>query len=402
MNEIFPNAIPTEITEQAPSADSKEIAAAKTSFSFRVRVPALDGLRGLAILAVFLYHYAGGKDNHPHSFLLQTMYAVTKFGWAGVDLFFVLSGFLITGILYDTRHDPHYYKNFYIRRSLRIFPLYYLFLAVMAMVGIYVGVHWSASQALFLLYLGYPSALIVPDLIPQTPYLRLTHLWSLSVEEQFYLLWPFLILTLSTSRRILQLCGVLFFVALAMRLLVWSTGWLHEGWAYTFLPFRMDSLALGGALAMLVRGPLREKVMKLAPAVFITGAAFLALVLFFAPTTDHDAPQIWTVGFTLNTLVSGALLLLALRPNGMVQRLFDFRPLRELGKYSYGMYIYHFPLAVLLDPIKPPLIQAMHSEVLAKIIFVIGSLLVNYVVAKASFEFFESPILNLKSRFSYA
>lgn len=367
--------------------------------TFRDRVPALDGLRGLAILAVFLFHYVGEGGTQPHGFLLRAIHGITRFGWAGVDLFFVLSGFLITGILYDTQGNAHYYRTFYLRRSLRIFPTYYLFLGLVAFVGVLLGVRWTAGHALFLVYLGYPGALILPNLI-QIPYIRLIHLWSLSLEEQFYLLWPFLILTLSTSRRILRLCLGLICLALTMRLLIWGNGWLDGKWAYMFLPFRIDSLALGAALAVLARGSSFQRVMKMAPYVLLLASAILGVLLAFSLNTrPTEAPQIWTLGFTLNALISGSLLLLALRPTGILVRLFNTKFLRKFGKYSYEMYLYHFPLAAILEPLRPAMI--LHSEFISKLVFVLGSLLVNYMVAKASFEFFESPILNLKSKFVY-
>ena len=366
----------------------------------RDRVPALDGLRGLAILAVFLFHYVG-EGGTPHSFLVRGIHGITRFGWAGVDLFFVLSGFLITGILFDTQHSPHYYRAFYIRRTLRIFPLYYFFLGLVAFVGVLLGVRWTAGHALFLVYLGYPGALILPNLV-KLPYIRLVHLWSLSVEEQFYLLWPFLIRTLSTSRRILRLCLGLMCLALTMRLLMWGTGWLNGKWAYMFLPFRIDSLALGAALAVLARGPSFERVMKLAPYVLLLTTPILGVLLVFSPNTrPTEAPQMWTLGFTLNALISGSLLLLALRPMGIVVRVFNTSFLRKLGKYSYGIYIYHFPLAAILEAHKPAMIHALHSEFIAKLVFIPGALFINYLGAKASYEFFESPVLNLKSRFPY-
>lgn len=304
----------------------------------RDRVHALDGLRGLAILAVFLFHYVG-EGGTPHSFLVRGIHGITRFGWAGVDLFFVLSGFLITGILFDTQHSPHYYRAFYIRRTLRIFPLYYFFLGLVAFVGVLLGVRWTAGHALFLVYLGYPGALILPNLV-KLPYIRLVHLWSLSVEEQFYLLWPFLI-----------------------RTLLWGTGWLNGKWAYMFLPFRIDSLALGAALAVLARGPSFERVMKLAPYVLLLTTPILGVLLVFSPNTrPTEAPQMWTLGFTLNALISGSLLLLALRPMGIVVRVFNTSFLRKLGKYSYGIYIYHFPLAAILEAHKPAMIHALHSE----------------------------------------
>jgi peptidoglycan/LPS O-acetylase OafA/YrhL len=368
---------------------------------FRVRLPALDGLRGLAILAVFAFHYAGGGPQHPGSLVLKLMYGFTRFGWAGVDLFFVLSGFLITGILYDTKDDPRYFRNFYLRRSLRIFPVYYAFVLVIGIVGALAGVRWTFGHLSFFAYLGYPATLIWPELVPDTPLIRITHLWSLCVEEQFYMVWPLLVFVLSSSRRILLLCGAYVSLALGMRLLIWQTGWVSPEWAITFLPFRMDSLALGGALAILVRGPRIATVTQVAPVILGCAGVCLFGLCLIAPTTMYTDPSMWTLGFTLISLVSASLVLLAIQPGGVVRWLFSGRFLRAFGKYSYGMYVYHFPLLALLTPMRSPLLSVLGSEVLAKVTFVLASLAINFALAFASFRYFESPILKLKSRFDY-
>ncbi len=134
MPTLIPSNVVADAAVEHPVPQANALAV-PTHFDFRDRMPALDGLRGLAILSVFLYHYAGGIQQHPTNILLKAMYSVTGLGWAGVDLFFVLSGFLITGILFDTQSDPGYFRKFYARRSLRIFPIYYLFLFVTAIVG---------------------------------------------------------------------------------------------------------------------------------------------------------------------------------------------------------------------------------------------------------------------------
>ena len=140
--------------------------------------------------------------------------------------------------------------------------------------------------------------------------------------------------------------------------------------------------------------------MKMAPYVLLLASAILGVLLAFSLNTrPTEAPQMWTLGFSLNALISGSLLLLALRPTGILVRLFNTKFLRKFGKYSYEMYLYHFPLAAILGPLRPTMI--LHSEFISKLVFVLGSLLVNYIVAKASYEFFESPILNLKSKFVY-
>ena len=113
--------------------------------------------------------------------------AIFGFGWSGVDLFFVLSGFLITGILFDTQDDPAYYKKFYVRRSLRIFPIYYIFLAVYGLFAfLHLDGHFHLGHIAFLFYLGYPAILLRPALQSVSPSVHFDHLWSLCAEEQFY------------------------------------------------------------------------------------------------------------------------------------------------------------------------------------------------------------------------
>jgi len=364
-------------------------------------MPGLDGLRGLAILAVFLFHYAGGGTERPDSVLLRVMYGFTRFGWAGVDLFFVLSGFLITGILYDTRDDPRYFRNFYLRRSLRIFPVYYAFVLVIGIAGALAGARWTTGHLSFLVYFGYPAVLIWPDLAPAIPHIRINHLWSLCLEEQFYLIWPLLVLVLVSSQRILLFCGAFVCLALGLRLLVWQTGWISSEWAESFLLFRMDSLAIGAALAILVRGPRRVSFTRAAPVVL--GVAVIALLglCLISPSPHYSAAPMWTLGFTLISIISASLVLLAIQPRGIVRSFFSGHLLRALGKYSYGMYLYHFSVMGLLSPMKLLLTSTLRSAVLAKMIFVLVSLAINFALAVASFRYFESPILKLKSRFDY-
>ncbi len=187
-------------------------------------IPALDGLRGLAILAVFFHHYgAGGIDSSAAA--VRWIATVCGLGWSGVDLFFVLSGFLITGILYDTRNDPAYYRKFYARRTLRIFPIYYLFAAIALLIVPLSA--WHKGDIFFLVYLGYPAALTWPALV--SVLIRITHLWSLSVEEQFYMLWPWLICRLRTPSRILILRAAAIVASLVLRI-------AFPGRAYAPLP----------------------------------------------------------------------------------------------------------------------------------------------------------------------
>lgn len=339
-------------------------------------MPALDGLRGIAILLVFAYHYGLGGI-HSASALVRAVGTVCGVGWSGVDLFFVLSGYLITGILFDTRQDPGYYKKFYVRRALRIFPVYYLFAAVLFVVGS----HWRVGHISFLFYVGYPFALIIPSLIAIP--LHITHLWSLSVEEQFYMAWPWIVAKL---RKPITACIVAGTVALLLRVAIWALRW-NQDWSYAFLLCRLDSLAVGASIALLIRGGWKTTLQRWALATFAVALAVLVAIFVSRHTTSHYDPLINTVGFSVIAVIYGALVVLSLS----FGRFFSLSILRMFGKYSYGMYLFHFPLTTLLEPLKHVL----------SFVYVPACLLANLAVAAASFHFFEEPILRLKRRFSY-
>jgi len=189
----------------------------RSTIDFRKRWPAVDGLRGVAILVVFFYHYAGSLGAHATSLSLRVVGFAFGMGWTGVDLFFVLSGFLITGILYDTRDDEGYYTKFYYRRALRIFPLYFFIVLVLIACTRLIGAQWRPSHLFFLVYLGYPAALIWPSLTQFSPVVQITHVWSLSVEEQFYTLWPWAIRKMRDENVILLASVILGGVAIGLR-----------------------------------------------------------------------------------------------------------------------------------------------------------------------------------------
>jgi peptidoglycan/LPS O-acetylase OafA/YrhL len=341
------------------------------------KVPALDGLRGIAILLVFAHHYGSIGINSPH-FPARALAALCTFGWSGVDLFFVLSGFLITGILYDTRSDPGYYKKFYARRALRIFPVYYLFALIMFLANS----RWTWAHLTFLFYVGYPAVLISQSLGASVLRLHIFHLWSLAVEEQFYGIWPWLLAKLKNP---LNACLSAIVFAFALRCAIQGLR-LSSLWSYTFLLCRVDSLAVGSAIALLLRRG--ANLMPWAPRVLgMTSAALLAICILQHTANPYYTPML-TAGPSLTAFAYGALLLIALAHG----RFFQLSVLRMFGKYSYGIYLFHFPLIPVFEPLKPRLQWA----------YVPFCLLANLAIAATSFHLLEEPILRLKKYFSYA
>src|SRR5579875_2041758 len=220
------------------------------------RDPALDGLRGVAILLVYIFHYGGGlRSSHP---LLRGLGYFTESGWTGVILFFALSGFLITGSLWDSREERDVLRNFYTRRVLRIFPLYYAVVLIAIIASVSRGTRLAELRPV-LLYAGFLQnlpGLVTTALLPVSP-LPLFHLWSLAVEEQFYLLWPALLLFAGTRTRALKV--TLWIVALSelFRILT-HLPVVPPALSATLDPFLLThagALAMGAALALALRGP---------------------------------------------------------------------------------------------------------------------------------------------------
>jgi peptidoglycan/LPS O-acetylase OafA/YrhL len=241
-------------------------------------VPALDGIRGLAILMVMLYHLT-----LPPAAALDRVWAgIASFGWAGVDLFFVLSGFLITGILFDAKGGKHYFRNFYARRTLRIFPLYYAVMMVLLVIVPRLpfahAARYAAASGDQIWYWTYLSNFAL-GWRHEWNLGSLDLAWSLAIEEQFYLLWPAVVFLLG-RRALIGICGAVIVAALAARtaLTLWGA---HPIPIHVLTPCRMDSLALGALVALAARGP--RGVAVLVPAARWCASVSLGLLIPLLP-----------------------------------------------------------------------------------------------------------------------
>ena len=372
--------------------------------NFKTRFPALDGVRALAITLVFAEHYGGGSHGGG---VLKLVNQVRLRGWLGVDIFFVLSGFLITGILHDTLGDSHFMSRFFARRSLRILPLYYGVFVLLLLLMPVMHYQWRPGHAWFLLYLGNFAGNWNFDLyhvFSRTHYwwsANLAHFWSLCVEEQFYLLWPWVVFAVKSRRRLIAVAAGLSVAALLSRVafLWWVGPTLGERWIVRSLPFRADALLIGGLLALLLRGPAADRVQRSCKWV-LAGAGLLALAIFvWSP--EATSPWMLTIGYSLTALASAGLIGMTLREGSPLFRAFHVRPLRTLGKYSYGFYVYHALFFYVWLRGLERLIHRFHSLVLAGLIETAGAFAVTFVVAKLSFDLYESRFLRWKRHFEY-
>jgi peptidoglycan/LPS O-acetylase OafA/YrhL len=371
---------------------------------FKTRFPALDGIRALAVLMVFLLHYGGGAHGN---LLLQIFNLVRARGGYGVDLFFVLSGFLITGILYDTRNDSHFFTRFFVRRSVRIFPVAYLMFAVLGLLTPILHYQWQARQAWFLVYLGnfFANADFSLYLVPSGLYpfaqATLGHLWSLCVEEQFYLLWPFAVWLIRDRVKLIWLSLGLATLTLLLRIgmVAAFAPEIAERWVMRTLPFRMDDLLFGAALALLLRGPRADTFQRSMKWLFLGSLVPVLAIVLWSPS--GSSPWFLTIGLTFIGLASAGLIGMSLRVGSPAFRLFHLRPARILGKYSYGFYVWHLVWTSAWLALLVKLEQVTHSIVIAGLITLPSIFLLTFLVSKLSYDLFEVRFLGLKRHFEY-
>jgi len=360
-------------------------------------IPQLDAVRGLAILLVTLYRFAGVEPTLPGAD--HWLFRVLAFGDRGVDLFFVLSGFLITGILFDSKRKPGYFRNFYMRRSLRIFPLYYgallLFLVVLPLA---LGTSYAffpearEKQAWLWLY----GANVLQGATESWNLGYFNHFWSLAVEEHFYFVWP-LVIFACTRKQALWACGLTVLFAVVART-AWVLTTCNDVAMDVWTPFRLDGLALGGLLALLVRGP--GGISALVPyarlVAIITGGMIGGMLLL-------PFGRLLGLPFTLYALFCGSLIILAVssRRETIFGRFWHSRILRFFGKYSYGMYVFQSLLIPLLAGIitVASLNATVGSPFLARLVYIALMTAATICVSLASWHLYEKHFSKLKHRF---
>ena len=364
----------------------------------RQHFPALDGIRGLAIIGVLLRH---ASYVFPHDSTTRWFLPFFLSGMWGVDLFFVLSGFLITGILFSTKAALNRAQSFYGRRILRIFPIYYLILALV-LVGSQAFPAVRAASNLQnladrLSYLFYFQNLIPMWHHGNYPESIIGPFWSLAVEEQFYFVWPIIVWHLS-PKGVLKLSGALACAALALRMILIP----HFGdgiWLYAFTPTRADGLFVGSALAAVYAA--KSQISKRVLAGMVAGAtAALAVV------AAHGLNQLWltgpymsTIGISAIAILCGALIVFCLQFGGFA-RLFQMEWLRRFGKYSYGIYVFHFAIYYAVQHlVLTRLSAALPLRTGWATLYVAVLIGVTYGVAWVSFKYFEQRFLALKSHF---
>jgi peptidoglycan/LPS O-acetylase OafA/YrhL len=367
------------------------------------RVLALDGFRGLAVLMVTLYRF--GEVSMTDSVVGKWASKAVYLGASGVDLFFVLSGFLITGILLEQKGSSRYFSTFYARRALRIFPLYFAslicFLWVLPWFGMnsiltgdtIAGSTKEITGNTLNLWL-YTTNLSIAW-ANEWHFGALDHFWSLAIEEQFYLVWPLVVLLLS-RRKLLWACLISCSLVAVCRI-SFSFATDLEVTSKTFTVFRVDGLLLGASAAI----AFQKNVVYSDRTVHWIRVGVLALGALFAATlilgqNDH------TIRYTIVSLAGTLILLSTLSSDrSSPERMaFEHPILRSLGKYSYAMYIFQLPLIPLMAPwISPSTCELWcGNRLLGAFIYVIVMFAITYALSVLSWYVFESRFLALREK----
>jgi peptidoglycan/LPS O-acetylase OafA/YrhL len=357
-------------------------------------LPELDGLRGVAILMVLFFHYSGDAPRWAQ-WLLQ-------YGWAGVDLFFVLSGFLITRILLSTKESPEYFRSFYTRRVLRIFPLYYLaiflFFFLLLPLRHANGASLEISSGEQIWYWTY-----LVNWHDSTEHLTrpLIHIWSLCVEEQFYLMWP-LAIWACRRKQIPLLClgvaAISFCTRLFFELSHADPEFLHRATIN-----RLDTLAAGAWLAAILGvDSWHAKLSASLRPIFFLGAAAL-IALWLGVHYHPDLVGSYAFSYLLLAVVFGSAVFYCATNTGSqapICRAFRCGLLRNFGKFSYSIYIFHlFVYAKVRQPALA-LMQSLPPSLAGPLTVVIG-IVATYLIGLLTWHIYEKHFLKLKDRFVY-
>ncbi len=380
-----------------PSTTAKTELVVPASNLLRAKMPELDTIRGVAVLLVLFFHGFGlryglqGLSGFPRLFV-----AATLPGWMGVNLFFVLSGFLITGILLDTKFNTNYYRSFYTRRALRILPLYY---AVLLLLAVLTRTGWAnrhASWAFLGLSFFYLSNITGLVGVP----MQYGVLWSLAVEEHFYLLWPAAVRSLSRYRVVI---AAVFICVLCpwLRAFYFIRGY-DTGTGYTWLV--ADGLATGAVLAALARGSRGRTRVGMRSIALMSFAASAIIFSVGFPFGILRASRLFGASLRetgLNCFFAGAVALALLAGTSHWNWLVNRPVLKFFGEISYGLYLIHMLVFDLenyaVGRLFPNLTVERHFAQMV-LLFCIA-LGFTVAVAYLSRWYFEEPFLRMKRRF---
>ena len=361
---------------------------ARSERNLPAHVVGLDGVRGVAVLLVFIshFHWILSPDPFltkvtPWHFINRTFEA----GFMGVDIFFVLSGFLITSLLMKDRstNQKNLFKRFYRRRALRLLPALYALLIADFFVSRWENfpgdIQWRTTWHAILFLNNWN---IVNNFGEAQN--DLGHLWSLGIEEQFYLIWPLTIWLLAKlkipSKMMIPLILFASLVVMVHRTSLWNDG---TSWIILYIrtDTRLDSLLIGAMFAYVYRHfQVPSKILNSVATLSFLGLVYIKYVL-------DKSPFIFEMGWTIIALLAGFIILSVAEGAFFIQKVFTWRPLTMIGKVSYGLYLWHMPIFLLFG---------RHVTSGSRPLRLLIAIILACVVTSLSWFFIEKPFLNLK------
>ncbi len=352
--------------------------------------PGLDGLRGISCLIVVFTHNFGFSN-------------FFEYGWLGVDLFFVISGFLITTILINTLNADNYLKNFFMRRILRIFPLYYLMLIIFIVIlPLFNSLsehlkYFSDNQFWFWTYTQ--NWLLIFNFPKHTDYLN--HFWSLAVEEQFYLLWPFIILWLKKPKRLIIFMLTVLIGLFIIRSFLWHLQLDNFNYTVFYRFTRIDGICIGCLIALTYS--INKNFISHNIALLTLILAALNFLFYFANKSNQfNFPYLAYVGYTTFSAMLGLLVNEIIHSKSkLFNMIFTLSPLRFVGKISYGLYVFHWPVFLLTHK-ELTTYFSQNSNLSATGCSYAASLcatVLGFIISMLSYFYFEKKFLSLKYKF---
>lgn len=342
-------------------------------------IPQLDSFRAIACLSVLFFH---GDVSY------------FSYGWIGVQMFFVLSGFLITGILVDSTNSEHYFRNFFHRRILRIFPIYYLMFLCLFIVG------WWLKQplmdAFWYFVWGQNFILGFTDFKAAFPP-AYNHTWSLAVEQQFYLFWPLIIYYIRNKIYLMLLIIALFFCSIYSRYCISLYVDLAISW--TVLVSNLDTLLAGAIVAVALRSDIEQRMLKkIAWLVLIASVIGYVGMIYSLKLTYFWQSKLSLISHSGQILLGflgpifASIIILIFKSTSILGKVLSFSAFRYIGKISYGLYLYHYPIYIYGEP----LLKRMGIENF--IMLLLLKLSITFLVAVISWHFLERRVLSLEQK----
>ncbi len=353
-------------------------------------IPQLDGIRGLAIILVISFHYWG---NIP----------IFSFGWCGVDLFFVLSGYLITSRLIALQQQKKPLKKFYVNRALRILPIYYLTL-VLFYVGFNLFVKkenfhffdfYNHNWASFAFFYQNWTFIFYKGLKENF----LGHFWSLAVEEQFYLVWPFFLYTFWQKKWFFKMAFIIIILIIIMRTFIFFQypEWSDYSHYYYNTFCRMDAFLIGGCLFLSQKANNVKYFVRLS----VVSVIIIAAGIFLTGNAAISNPFISTAGYTLIALAFAGLIYKASNNSSkLISAIFNYKWLTFTGKISYGLYIFHWlVLSTLEIRLERQLAKSWYLNYEpAHLLSLFVCLVISFIISVISYFYFELYFLKRKVR----